>query len=187
MCEYNVSTEAFSTGRYKAVFFSDLPWSFHNRQAPFLTPSWRIVRPSSFCLNLMSQLVFPEKRHPWRRVCVPHRRGELLGLWEDRHLERPEVKTHMGLCQGPVREQFAYVPPDSFSTRLPWHIINFKLCGIYLFARLVLTFIRKPLYPGLSRTPVLFECLDSQSEFVLWMKAACAGRLQFLLYGTNSF
>lgn len=40
-----------------------------------------------------------EKRHPWRRVCVPHRWAELLGLWEDRHVERPEVKTHTGHFQ----------------------------------------------------------------------------------------
>lgn len=164
-------------------------WSPNNRHAPFLPPSWRIVRHSRVCLNLVSQLVLPEKRHPWRRVCVPHRRGELLGLWEDRHLERPEVKTHMGLCQVPMRECFAYVPPESSSTRLPWpsRTINFALCGIYLFAQLVLTFIWKPLYPGLSRTPVLSKCLDSQSEFVLWMKVACVCRLQFVLYKTNWF
>lgn len=44
--------------------------------------------------RVWSRLVFTEKWHPWRRVCVPHRRGELLGLWQDRHMEWPEVKTY---------------------------------------------------------------------------------------------
>lgn len=46
------------------------------------------------CLPLCSV----EKWYPWRRVCVSYRWAKLLGLWQDWHMERLEVKCPMKLC-----------------------------------------------------------------------------------------
>lgn len=56
--------------------------------------SWSVFCHSSFRWTSRFFVCPAEKRHPRRRVCLPHRRAELLGLWEDWHVERPEVKTH---------------------------------------------------------------------------------------------
>lgn len=61
----------------------------------------------TFVTNLWVRSPFSEKWDPRGRVCVPHRRTELLGLRQDWHLERPEVRTRGCLSELSV---FSFAP-----------------------------------------------------------------------------
>lgn len=61
--------------------------------------SLEIVRLNNIVWTSCLIMFSPEKWHPWRRICVPHWGGELLGLRQDWHLEWPEVNVHIRQCR----------------------------------------------------------------------------------------
>lgn len=130
------------------------------------------------CLILFST----EKWHPWRRVCVSHRRGELLGLWQDRHMERPEVKTQIRQCKVSVtKKQIFFLFPGFLNNRNRLSAHGFLSVIIFTFISLHNLYWkvqrRKPLLPGFRHDCKMTVWI---SEVTLNFKCnpACDGRFQ---------
>lgn len=151
-------------GRHKALFLSQFPWSFVSKHehcfwlgvSPLYPRQLSVTAALSEPLVLSCLVLFStEKWHPWRRVCVPHRRGELHGFWQDRHVERPEVRTDLFLNETLLITWFHEYHIGSY---LPCY----KTCTVKSRGEGLCSLVW-------GRTRLQNECLDFQSDFVLWV------------------
>lgn len=115
----------------QSCVLSGLPWSLNNKQTLFQTPSWRIVCHSSFCLNLVSQLVFPRKTAPMKESLCSTQARRTTWITGRSTLGTAWGKDSYGAVSGTYEGMFCLCTPWLF--RLPCHsrTINFTLCGIF--------------------------------------------------------
>lgn len=162
------NTKGHTNDEHKAVFLSQYPLPFVNRHKHCL--SCILSSSPSQQLSLNTVLFSAEKWHSWRRVCVPHWWGELLGLRQDRHVEWPEVKTQ-------IRQLF--VPLFRLSLEMGnapscQHMASASCQSWYSHSPTIVTQPalwspkEKAFAPlALCRTWLQNECLDTRRDFVL--------------------